>query len=239
VYKRQIDLYIAPTGGGTASTALKDDILDFFEDKKMVGTCIEIKDPTYAAVDLAGTTLIASNVNFQDTQDLVTLTIAEFFSLDGVFADFGSDMYLGNLFAAIENIDGVDHVDLDKATRRPVPILETWQGNTAFSLIIPGTTSQEEEWTVTFLSPTTFSCQGSVSGLQQDGVVGVSYLSDGGEISFTLTPGSTPNQIGDLATFLTSKFFGNVPISPIEIMEQGTVNMSFAVVPASGAASSC
>jgi baseplate J-like protein len=234
-----IDLYIAPTGGGTASTALKDDLLDYFDDKKMVGTCIEIKDPTYVAVDLGGTTFIASNVNFQDTQDLVNTTIAEFFSLDGEFADFGSDMYLGNLFAALENVDGVDHVDLDNAYRRPVPVLETWQGDTAFSAITPGTTAVDETWTVTFLSPTTFSVQGSVSGLQQDGTVGTPYISDGGEISFTLTAGSTPNQIGDLATFLTSKFFGNVPISPTEIMEQGTVTMSFAVVPASGAASSC
>ena len=234
-----IDLFIAPTGGGTASTALKDDILDFFEDKKMVGTCIEIEDPTYVAIDLAGTTFIASNVNFQDTQALVNNTIAEFFSLDGEFADFGGDMYLGNLFAAIENIDGVDHVDLDKATRRPVPVLETWQGDTAFSLIAPGTTAKDETWTVTFLSPTTFSCQGSVSGLQQDGTVGALYTSDDGEISFTLTAGSTPNQIGDVATFLVSKLFGNVPISPTEIMERGTVTMGFAVVPASGAASSC
>jgi hypothetical protein len=234
-----IDLYIAPTGGGLASTALKDAILDFFDDKKMVGTCIEIQDPSYVAVDLAGTTFIASNVNFVDTQDLITNTIAEFFSLDGGNADFGSDMFLGNLFAVIENIDGVDHVDLDKASRRPIPVLETWQGDTAFSLIVPGTTAKDETWTVTFLSATTFSCQGSVSGLQQDGVVGVPYVTDGGEISFTLTAGSVPNQIGDVATFLVSKLFGNVPISPTEIMEQGTVTMAFAVVPASGAASSC
>jgi len=234
-----IDLYIAPTGGGTASQTLKDDILDFFEDRKMVGTCIEIKDPTYVEVDTEGTTYIASNVNFENTKELVVSTIAEFFSLDGDYADFGSDVFLGNLFAALENIDGVDHVDLSSVTRKPVPVLETWQGTGAFSAITVSDTTKEEDWTVTFISSTTFSVQGSVSGLQQDGTVGVSYLSDNGEISFTITPGAVPNVIGDVATFETSKAFGNVPISPTEIMSQGTVTMTYAVVPASSAASAC
>jgi hypothetical protein len=234
-----LDIYVAPTGGGNASTLLKNDILAFLEDKKMVGTCLEIKDPNYVAVELGGSIFISPQVNQTIVEEEIAEALAGFFSLDGAFADFGRDMYVGNLFAALEQVNGVDHVNLDRATRVPVPVLSVWAGDGSFGTIVPGTTSKDETWTVTFTSPTTFSVVGSVSGINASGTVGVQYVSDDGEITFLLSAGAVPNVLGDQATFVTSPLVGNVPLDPTEIMAAGPTALVTVIDPTSPTGTSC
>jgi uncharacterized phage protein gp47/JayE len=234
-----LDLYVAPAGGGNASSALKQTILDYLDTVKMVGTCVVIKDPTYVGIDIAGTTFVVANVNQESVESDVNQAVIDFFDLENPQTDFGRDLFLGNLFAAIENVDGVDHVDLDQVSRVPDPVLEVWSGDGVFGVVTVGQAATDETWTVTFLSPTTFSVVGDVSGIQTDGVVDVTYTSDISEISFLLSTGVTPNVIGDRATFVTSKLLGNVPIEDNEIITQGTINLTFAVVPTTTTGTIC
>ena len=234
-----LDLFVAPAGGGNASEVLKQSILDFLDTVKMVGTCIEIKDPTYVGIDIAGTVFIVSNVNQDAVESDVTAAVVAFFDLENPQTDFGRDLLLGNLFAAVENVDGVDHVDFDQVTRVPAPIFEITNGDGSFGLVTVGQGAQEETWTITYLSPTTFSVVGSVSGIQLDGTVDVTYFSDNIEVSFVLSSGAIPNEVGDRATFITSKLLGNVPIQDNEIIEQGIISLLFAVVPSTTTGTIC
>jgi len=62
--------------------------------------------------------------------------------------------------------------------------------------------AQVETWTVTIKAdPTTFTVSGGVSGAQEEGVVGKCYISDLGEVSFTLTQGTNVFADGDVFTF--------------------------------------
>lgn len=226
-----LEVVVAPAGGGNPSQALKDTISDFLDLKKMVGTCIEIKDPEFVSVDVTGTVFLVSNVDAGTSQGEALTSLDDLFALSNPNTDFGGDLFLGNVFATLENVDGVDHVDLTVVTRKPVPKLVTWTGDAAFGPITLSQSTGEEDWTLTYLSATTFSVVGSVSGVQVDGIVGALYLSDNSEISFLLSAGATPNALGDVATFTTSKILGNVPISDTQIVEKGTVALTFAVIP--------
>ena len=233
-------VYVAPAGGGNPSTALKDSLLDYLNTVKMVGTCIEILDPTYVDVDISGTVYIFSNVDENSAVTNITDAVGEFFDLENANVDFGRDLYLGNIFAAIENVTGVDHVDLDKVTRVPVPNKVVWNGDNDIGPVTVGTGAQNEEWTITFLDDTNFSVVGDTSGIQSDGQIGALYTSDNGEISFTITIWVTlPSLPGDKITFSTSKLLGNVPISGAEIPQQGSLDLTFVVVAAAGSGNPC
>jgi len=234
-----VELYIAPTGGGVASSALKADLLDYFDDRKMIGTCITIEDPTYVLVDIIGVVSAYQNVDIDSVEDGVSEALDAFFDIDGSVADFGQDVHLGNLFSTIEGVDGVDHVSLSKVSRRPDPVYEVWNGDPTFGLISVGEGVAEEIWTITWLSATTFSVQGTVSGLQTDGTIDVQYTSDLEEVSFLISSGSVAPDVGDHATFKTSPYFGTISIDSTEIMSAGTIQLTYAVIAARSSGSVC
>jgi len=226
-----LDLYVAPTGGGFASTTLKAALLLHLDSLKMVGTGLVVKDPTYVSIDISGTVFNESNVDRQTVEDDFNAAVDAFFDINSsVYMDFGSDLFLANLFSALGEVDGVSHINFTKVTRVPVASLDIWNGDPTFGTIVPGTTSVEETWTVTFISATTFSVQGSVSGLSTDGVLGTAYVSDGLQVAFTVTAGTTAPSVGDKATFKTSPAFGNVTITSQEVLQKGTVTLTFSTV---------
>ena len=223
-----LEVYIAPTGGGVASQALKDDLLALLDGKKMVGTCIEIKDANFVSVEVSGTVFLLSNFDDTAVQEAVNQAIDDFFDLEGANAGFGEDLFLGNLYAALNGVDGVDHVDLSKVTRKPVVSLDVWSGDATVSDPIPGAGAKNETFTVTFISPTTFSVQGSISGSLANGTIDTLYSIP--QVEFSVVSGTIPPSIGDRFTFTTSTFLGNIPLGATEIMEKGAVSLTFVVL---------
>jgi hypothetical protein len=141
-------------------------------------------------------------------------------------------------------VEGVDYVDLTKATKEPEPNYEVWTGDptkivnpdtgltegAAFGRIDVGENAQEETWTVivTEIDPCKFTVRGSVSGLQTNvGEFGQTYISDDGRVTFRIASGEKTPTPGDRATFDTSRFLANVPISPTQIMEKGLMVFEF------------
>lgn len=224
----QVTLYVAPTGGGPPSSQLKADLLAYLDERKMIGTCIQIGDPVYQPVDVVGTVYVANNFGTDAVALSLSDAIDQYFDLSSDFSGFGEDVFLSDFLHMMDSIPGVDHVDLTELTRRPVPKLEVWSSDCAFGPFTIGERSKEEEWIVTFTSTTTFTVRGSVSGLQAaTGTVGVAYTSDNGEITFTIScPTGTPAP-ADRASFTTSKKMSNVPIEPNETMQKGNVTLIF------------
>ena len=44
----------------------------------------------------------------------------------------GQGVYLSDLYRLLQDVEGVDHVDLTRVTRRPQPRLEVWSGDAQF-----------------------------------------------------------------------------------------------------------
>jgi hypothetical protein len=112
-------------------------------------------------------------------------------------------------------------------TRQPNPTYQLWQTDgPTFSGFIVGKEAVDENWTVIWTGPTTFSVRGSVSGLQTNGgTIDVPYYSDNEEITFTLDSGTNVPQPGDTAVFTTSPKLGNVPMGDTEIPRPGTISL--------------
>lgn len=223
-----VRITIAPTGGGIPSTQLKADLLAYLEERKMIGTCIEIIGPEYQPIDGAGTIYMASNFSTEQGAQDVEDALNSFFDLGSEYVGFGQPLYLSDFYHLIESISGVDHVDLTELTRRPQPNCGPWSGDCEITDFVVGDTAKNEVWTVTMTSLTTFSVNGSVSGLQSPGTVGVDYTTNGGQVSFKVVcGGGPPPVVGDKCSFTTSPKVANVPINSDEIMTKGNFTFNF------------
>jgi uncharacterized phage protein gp47/JayE len=111
-----IDLYLAPSGGGIATDLLKADLLAYFEDKRMMTTLIRIKDPTYVPIYITAEVKVKSYYFQEDVrhqiEDAIQKQILNFDKMD-----FGQSVYLSKVYEAIENIEGVDFVNISEFRR--------------------------------------------------------------------------------------------------------------------------
>lgn len=133
---------------------------------------------------------------------------------------------LSGLMAEIEGIDGVDFVNVSTFRRQPyIEEVTVGDNDTVFGDVTVGRETKDETWTVFFTSTTTFSVEGTVSGLQvATGVVGTLYISDLGEIQFTATAGTITNKYGDTYKIVSGKEAGNITIqvNEIPILDSGS-----------------
>ncbi len=218
----QVGLVIAPSGGGLPTQDLKDDVLAHFLDgRKMFTFVLEIEEPTFIFFTLQANVTVRSNFIQSEVKTRVNNAILAFYDFDtSDEINFGNNINFSDIVAIIDNLDGVDFVDFTVLTIFPIAVLETWSGDTTFSEIVITATTLRETWTIQFFSTTDFTATGSVSGLQAaTGTVDALYTSDGGEVAFTVISGTTPNAIGDKATFRTSVLLGNIEIGEEELPE--------------------
>lgn len=225
----QVTLIISPQGGGPPSSLLKSDILDYFDSRKMAGTCVLIQDPVYQPVRVTGTAFIGGNFAVEQAAVDINDVIAQYFALDGPFSGFGESANLSNIMRLLDSVPGMDHIDLQEFTLQPVPSYDVWSAvNCTLGDVAVGERVKDEIWTIIMISATEFSVRGSVTGLQTlRGTIGLPYTSDNSEVSFAITcaPGPAP-VVGDRMTFRTSVKVGDVPMLPNQIMDKGQVNIS-------------
>ncbi len=230
---RNVDLYIIPEGGGVPSEGLKTGLADFLEDKRMVNDILVVKNPEYVTIDIEATIYHLGTYVESTIGQAITGALDEFFAYNSDKVDFGRGIYLSDLYRLLDAVEGVDHVDLDKIYRVPVVISVIGELDTAgvFSDIEISATTKEETWTVIFTDSTHFNVTGSVSGDQiNTGTVDVAYVSDGGEVTFTINSGVVTINTDDKATFKVSKLVGNITLSENEFPQQGTFTFSFTAV---------
>jgi len=223
-----VTVHVVPEGGGQMSADLRERLLTQLEAVKMAGTCTELADAEYVEVDIDGVVFVGPTFVQAEVEQAFLDELESYFRLDGEFVDFGRGVFVSDLYALIDNVDGVDHVDLTKVTRRPAPTLEVWSGDAAFDPVTVGPAAVRETWSVIFTSPAEFSVRGTASGIQAArGRLDTPYVADRGQVSFEIKtgPGGAAMRAGDRATFVTSALLGNVPLAPNEVMVRGSVRL--------------
>ena len=223
-----VDVIIAPAGGGLPSQALKDEVFDFLDERNCAGTLITVNDPVYLLIDIEGEVVVKSNFVNNDIEIAVLAAITEELAFTNQLRSFGTSVFLSDIFALIDNIEGVSHVNLTKMAPDPLVTLVIWTGDGTFSKIDFGLRAIDEIWTIAFTSATTFTATGSISGIQTNtGTVNVGYTSDLEEVAFTIIPGVSANNIGDIATFRASERIGNIELLDNELAQEGLINLTF------------
>ena len=228
---RKVDLYIIPEGGGLPSQSLKDDLAAFLEDKRMINDMLEVKDPEYVTVNMEITIFYLKTYVASTVEQAVSYALDDFFNYASTHIDFGRGIYLSDLYRLIDAIEGVDHVDIDKIYRVVVVEYKIWESDASFSEIVISSTTKEETWTVVFIDAAHFQVSGSISGAQiNTGEIDIEYVSDNGEVTFTVNSGTIPVEIGDKASFKVSRLTSNLTLSKSEFPQKGTFNLTLSEV---------
>jgi len=227
-----VGLYIAPAGGGEPSTGLITTVETRANEIRIATDAFEANPATYIDIDITGTVTVLQNFVQSVVEAAVLEAIDEFLDIENrVFGEVDSpagDIRESDVFALIEEIEGVDFVELDVLTLVPAPVFIVATGDAEFGPISASLTTVPEVWTINFTSATTFTARGSVSGLQVAvGIVGTPYTSDNGEVAFTISNTGAPMAANDRAEFRVSELKGSVDILPTEIGQKGPINMSF------------
>lgn len=110
-----VNLYIAPIGGGAATQALKDKVLDALATKKMIGTTVTPLDPSYIDVNVTATVTVSDEYDRGLVETEVTAALNSLLAFKNV--DFAKRISLAQVYRTILNIDGVDYGSVDKLVR--------------------------------------------------------------------------------------------------------------------------
>jgi hypothetical protein len=119
----RVELFVAPAGGGQPSDTLKEDLREYFEDKRILTTLLDIRDPSYTEVYIEGTLHVEAYYFTDQVRQQVENAVSELLAFDNV--DFEDKLYLSKVYEAIEAVKGVAGVHIARFARsdspRPLP----------------------------------------------------------------------------------------------------------------------
>jgi hypothetical protein len=104
----QVNMAIAPDGGGPPSTLLKQDLLAFLESRKVITVEINLFDPVYRPVSVDAEIFAYAGEDLDVVRSRVDNTLEDFFAFDCM--DFGAAVHLSDLVATLDGVRGVSHV---------------------------------------------------------------------------------------------------------------------------------
>ncbi len=111
-----VKLYIAPTGSGEPPTdILKQDLLAYFEDKRMLTTLIEIESPDYVPVEIRAEIGVLPYFDKETVLAAADGAVRQLLDFEKV--DFKQVLFLSKVYEALEALDGVDFVNVSTFRR--------------------------------------------------------------------------------------------------------------------------
>lgn len=111
----RIELFIAPVGGGQPTDTLKEDLRAYFEDKRIMTSILDIRDPTYVGVYIEGTLDVEPYYFTDQVQQRVETAVRGLLAFEKV--DFEDTLYLSKVYEAIEAVEGVKGVTITRFAR--------------------------------------------------------------------------------------------------------------------------
>jgi uncharacterized phage protein gp47/JayE len=108
-----ITLFIAPTGSGQApSDTLRQELLAYFEDKRMLTSIIDIQSPDYVRIDVTAQVGAEAHFRNEDVAAEAEAAIRDLFDFEKV--DFKQTLYLSKIYEALERLDSVQFVNVTR-----------------------------------------------------------------------------------------------------------------------------
>jgi hypothetical protein len=111
----RIELFVAPVGGGQPTDTLKADLLDYFEEKRMLTSILIVSDPTYVNVFIEGELEVEAYYFADQVQEKAQAAVADLLVFEKV--EFEDKLYISKVYEAIEAIEGVKGVNISRFAR--------------------------------------------------------------------------------------------------------------------------
>lgn len=232
---REIDVFIVPEGGYIPSNTLVEEVRAYLQEKSMAGETVYVQGPTHVVGILVTATVhVLPTYDSEDVRVLVETALATFFGIGAAGTQFGKAVNLSDVMALIDNVVGVDFVDISQLTLDPASDL-TWEvapDDPAVVDYIIGLNASalvDQIYTITFTGPTTYTVRdgGGVLVSGAGGVLNTELATTDGAVRMKLIAGGDAMANNDRATFRTSQYIGNVEIEGYEIRRLDTQTLSF------------
>ena len=119
-----IRLYVLTYGAksntvSTANQTLKDNLLEYLNKYKMLTDWLEILDGSIYHVNFSGSVRVSKGFNIDSVLLKIREALAVFMNVDT--RDMGQPLRISDVYSLIDNIEGVDFVELDNPVQTITP----------------------------------------------------------------------------------------------------------------------
>ena len=215
-----VNVAIVPAGlqsGTRVSRAMIERVTRVVDPLRMVTDCVYVGAARLVTVDVTldvrarrgsrnGTVLEAVRERLTGSSGLLT---------EGVNR-IGDTLWLSDLVGALEQVSGVDNLDVSRYCRRPELV---WDSATGDAALHGGVTLMETTtpatWQVEMLTSDTFTVSGEDGVLEAVGTLGSAYTVPG-QVVFTISPGVSDMAEGDRGRITVGRLVGNVTLAADE-----------------------
>jgi predicted phage baseplate assembly protein len=105
-----VDLYVVAAGNFELTQDLHDKLLDYFEEKRMVTTLVNVRGPVFVWLHVTVNVGVEPTFYREDVERRVEEALAALFSLARL--DFGQTFYLSKIYEAVEAVPGTDFAEV-------------------------------------------------------------------------------------------------------------------------------
>lgn len=105
-----VTVFLAPAGGGTANSALKDQVAAYLDERKMINHTVTLDDPTYVDMTITVSVEVLPNYSRSAVARSVENAVNRILSFSNV--DFAYRVSLSKIYDAVQSVAGVDYADI-------------------------------------------------------------------------------------------------------------------------------
>lgn len=106
----QVNMAVAPDGGGLPSPLLKQELAEFIESRKVITVEVNLFDPSYRPVPIDAEVYVYPTEQTDDVRMRVESALREFFSFEKM--SFGQSVFFSDVISLLDGIRGVSHVTM-------------------------------------------------------------------------------------------------------------------------------
>jgi predicted phage baseplate assembly protein len=106
----QVNMAVAPDGGGLPSPVLKSELAEFIESHKVITIEVNIFDPSYRPVPIDAEVYVYPTEQPEDVRTRMESALREFFSFEKT--TFGQTVHFSDVVALLDGVRGVSYVKL-------------------------------------------------------------------------------------------------------------------------------
>jgi len=106
----QVNMAVAPDGGGLPSPILKRELAEFVESRKVITVEVNIFDPSYHSISVDAEVYIYPTEQTEDVRTRVESALREFFAFEKM--SFGQPVHFSDVIALLDGVRGVSYVKL-------------------------------------------------------------------------------------------------------------------------------
>lgn len=223
---KTVNVYVVPEGGGIATSDLLDDVVDWFEDKRMITT--RVKALAAGEVHVLITLNIKVLPQYQTSVVVAAVKARLVDFLSYLHQKINGYVQISDIYQIVEDTDGVDYSDLISMT--PVPYARPLINDAnpdipalSWARQVLQTSTITRKWTITMLNSSTYQL------LRDNSFIGTFDV--GTEYTFPeikLTINDAGYEANDRWEFYTYPFFGTLYLIeqslPVAIDSDITIN---------------